>query len=294
MISINSNIKNNEFKLLKIVLITSVVFWFLGMIKGFWFNGEQTILILDSLSFSIAVVILVALVLGGNPELLAKLFCLSWLPMFVIYWKYYGGVEGSITYVYFTVLVIFLGLLQGKSRLFMTIILCLVNLILTLDAEAEILIKIAPIENLINPLSVNYLFNSTIVAAIVVFIKVRFDKEREDIETQNQYLDRLNQELSIKNELLSNQQQQIKSIQNNLEELVHERTLELENRNKELETYAYDNAHVVRRPLSNILSLLDILNEEDREGIQKSQLKDIQKNAKDLDEVVQKINMILH
>lgn len=294
MISNDSDIKNNEFKLLKIVVFSSTVFWLLGMIKGLWFDGEQAIFILDSISFTIALVISVVLIKGGKPDLLAKLYCLSWLPMFVLYWKYYGGVEESISYMYFSVLVIFLGLLQNKTRLFMTVSLCVINLILTLDADVQILVTLASTENLINPLALNYLFNSAIVAAVVVFIKVRFDKEREEIEKQNQYLDQVNEELSLKNELLSNQQLQVKTIQNNLEELVHERTLELENRNKELETYAYDNAHVVRRPLSNILSLLDILNEQDNEGIQKSRLDDIQKKAKELDEIVQKINMILH
>lgn len=276
------------------MLVTSIVFWFLGMIKGWWFSGDQSILILDTISFVIAVMILFALNRGIRPDVLANLYCLSWLPMFILYWKYYNGIEGSMTYVFFTVLVIFLGLLQGRARMFMTIGFSLINLMLTLDAEAEILLTIAPSENLINPLSLNYLVNSIMVAAIVVFIKVQFDNERKNIEIQNQYLDRINDELSLKNEMLSNQQLQIKAIQNNLEELVHERTVELENRNKELEAYAYDNAHVVRRPLSNILSLLEILNQENLEGASKSQIMEIKKKASDLDEVVQKINMILN
>lgn len=270
------------------------MFWFLGVIKDLWFDADQAIILLDATSFVVSLVTLVVLFKGGNANQLANWYCLSWLPMFVMYWKHLSGVEGSATYIYFSICVIFLGVLSGKARLFMIVSLSLVNIILTLDAEPQVLLSISTTENLINPLSFNYLFNSAIVAAVVVFIKVRFDQEREDIEAQNANLDKINTELQIKNQLLSNQQEQIRHIQNNLEELVHERTLELENRNKELEAYAYDNAHVVRRPLSNILSLLEILNQEDEEGTSKNQIKDIRKKASDLDEVVQKINMILH
>lgn len=294
MIPVSSDIEQNELKLFRLVLVASVAFWFLGVVKDLWFDADQAIIALDTISFLIALVILLALSKGANPNLMANWYCLTWLPMFVLYWKFLGGVEGSATYIYFSICVIFLGVLNGKARLFMIVSLCLVNIILTLDADPEVLLKISSTENLINPLSFNYLFNSAIVAAIVVFIKVRFDQEREDIEAQNQNLDKINTELQIKNQLLSNQQEQIRHIQNNLEELVHERTLELENRNKELEAYAYDNAHVVRRPLSNILSLLDILNQEDNDGVSKDQLKEIRTKASNLDEVVKKINMILH
>ncbi|WP_420580694.1 hypothetical protein [Reichenbachiella sp.] len=281
-------------KLFRIVLVSSVLFWFLGIVKDFWFDADQGILVLDTTACLIACITLIALYKRADFTLMANWYCLTWLPLFVFYWKYLGGVQGSATYIYFSICVIYLGVLRGKARLFMTVSLCLINIVLTLDAEQEVLISVLSTENLINPLSFNYLFNSAIVAAIVVFIKVRFDQERMDIEAQNQNLDKLNTELQMKNRLLSNQQEQIRDIQNNLEALVHERTLELENRNKELEAYAYDNAHVVRRPLSNILSLLDILNQEDQNGMSKSQLKDIRKKASDLDKVVQKINMILH
>ena len=288
----SSDIENNEYKLLQRVLLFSAMFWFLGILKGLFFNGHQTIIVLDFISFTIAAILIIAKYRKVNSELITKMYCLTWLPMYILYWKFYGGIEGSMTYMFFTVLLIFLGLLTGRARLFMAIIFCLINMILTLDAEAQLLMSIEPTEKLLNPLSINYLFHVSVVAALVVFIKVKFDEEREDIEGQNQNLNQLNLDLSKKNELLGNQQVQIKRIQNNLEELVHEHTTKLEQRNRELKSYAYDNAHVVRRPLSNILSLLEILNVEMEE--EKEQLSNIRKNAQDLDNVVRKINTILH
>lgn len=288
------DIANTETKLFKIVLLASMVFWFGGIIKGMWFGADQIVLTLDSISLAISVIVAISLAMSAKPETMAKVFCLAWIPMFVCYWKYIGGVHGAATYMYFSLLIIFLGILKGNTRLYTIVSFCLINLMLTLDAEAEILVELAPRELLINSLSFNYFFNSAIVALVVVYIKVGFDNEREEIEAQNQYLDRINEEISLKNELLSNQQLQIKTIQNNLEQLVHERTLELETRNRELQTYAYDNAHIVRRPLSNILSLLDIINQEDRSKTRNAQLREIRKKAKDLDEVVRKINMILN
>lgn len=222
------------------------------------------------------------------------IYCLSWLPLFVLFWKYNGGMDGSFSYAYFSILVIFLGLLKTKLRLFMVLVLCLTNIILTLDANSEILITISFSDGIMQSIAFDYFFHSLVVAAIVVFIKVSFDKEREKIETHNMNLDRINEELSMKNEQLTNQRHQIKRIQNNLEEMVHEHTVELENKNQALQEYAYDNAHIVRRPLSNILSLLDILNVDTTErNSSQAQLKMIKKNANQLDEVVLKINTIL-
>ncbi|UXX78993.1 hypothetical protein N7E81_16690 [Reichenbachiella carrageenanivorans] len=293
MDSIDQNITHDNSKLFKVALLCGATLLLLNILKSLWLGGDVNILKIDSLACAITLLALVVWKRGVYLSLLVKLYCLSWVPLYVMYWKFYGGIDGAFSYVYFSLLVLFLGVLEGRTRFYMVLALCLTNVILTLDSEAEILITIAKPQNLMSPLAASYLVNSVIVAGVIIYIKIKFDEEREHIEANNRRLDLVNKELSMKHELLTNQQRQIKRIQNNLEELVHERTIELENRNRELEDYAYDNAHVVRRPLSNILSLLEILDHEKGSVTNEPQLKNIQEQAVALDKVVQKINSIL-
>lgn len=287
--------RTRERYLFTLVLYGSLVYWLVSSIIHYNTEANPWLLIADLVAIGLTAIMLVSVYRNHEVGLVKKLYCLLWLPIFVINWKYQGGMVGSASYAYFTILVIYLGLLEKATRMYMVLLFCLINLVLTLDRESEILLAIEPMTSSSQSLAVKYWLHSVIVALVVVLVKVQFDKERADIETENRRLDAVNMQLAVKNEALTNQQQQIRSLQNNLEELVLERTLELENKNKELEAYAYDNAHLVRRPLSNILSLIDLLNEEsDRQKSTKNQLRAIRKNAKDLDEVVQKINMILH
>lgn len=275
--------------------MVSLIYWLLGIGSGIAAGDNMPVVYLNVASFIITGMLLVGLWMKINLDWLIGFYCFAWLSLFILFWKYNGGMDGSYSYAYFSILVIFLGLLKTRLRLFMVFMLCLINIVLTLDVNSEILVSVSHSDYSTKSLAFDYFFHSLVVAAVVVFIKVSFDREREKIETHNVNLDRINKELSMKNEQLTNQRHQIKRIQNNLEELVHEHTLELENKNQALQEYAYDNAHIVRRPLSNILSLLDILNNSDvtEENNSREQLKMIRKNASELDEVVLKINTIL-
>lgn len=287
--------RSRERYFFSIVLYASMVYWIVNCMIHLIGESKEFLLFTDFLALGLTTIIVTAVHKNYAVANLKKAYCLLWLPIFIVNWKYQGGIIGSASYAYFTILVIHLGLLEKGARLYIVLLFCLINLVLTLDRDSEILLTIEPVAISSQTLALRYLMHSIIVALVVVFIKVQFDKERADIETENKRLDAVNMQLAVKNEALTNQQQQIRSLQNNLEELVLERTLELENKNRELEAYAYDNAHLVRRPLSNILSLIDLLNEEsDRQKSTRNQLKAIRKNAKNLDEVVQKINMILH
>lgn len=286
--------EHNEHRLFEIVSVISMVFWTIRVISAVVTESMNYRVATEGGALLITVLLWVRLRKGINLSVLTKIYCALLIPVFIVNWRYSGGMQGPYAYAYFSIIVVYLGILQAKFRVLMVLLLCLLNTILTLDGTSGILLNIVPVDSQRATLAWSYLMHSSMVAAIVVFIKIRFDKERENIEAQNSALDRVNQELFLKHELLSNQQRQIKLIQNNLEELVHERTIELENKNKELQSYAYDNAHIVRRPLSNILSLLDLIkNESDQKESGQFQLKYIKKNALELDKVVRKINMIL-
>ena len=148
--------------------------------------------------------------------------------------------------------------------------------------------------SLITPLGVDYIVNSILIAIGIVFLKKHFDRERNQIKEHNEQLDSINEELYAKREKLISQQKEIKMIKENLEELIHEHTIELEKRHKKLADYAYDNAHLVRAPLSNILGIVELMKEEiPNSSTQYENLNLIKENAAELDRIVRKINLIL-
>lgn len=117
--------------------------------------------------------------------------------------------------------------------------------------------------------------------------------QKEKLLEVNQQIDLLNfQQMDIfeKSELLIAQKEEIKSINESLEERVKERTKVLEAQNKQLTEYAFINSHVLRSPLSTMMGLLNLisyssLSEEDQKIYE--HLKD---TAQILDGIVMKIN----
>ena len=81
----------------------------------------------------------------------------------------------------------------------------------------------------------------------------------------NEYLSKLNKEVTEKNNQLQKANNDINEINENLEKIVEQRTqnLQLSNAqlmalNEELDTFFYHAAHDLRRPLTNILGLLEL------------------------------------
>lgn len=93
----------------------------------------------------------------------------------------------------------------------------------------------------------------TLVVAVfmVILIKTRYDLKLKEIKARLA--------LRESNDKLQAQTEEITSLNDNLEKLVQERTMELERKNKALEEYAFINAHKLRAPVASILGLMDLL-----------------------------------
>jgi light-regulated signal transduction histidine kinase (bacteriophytochrome) len=93
----------------------------------------------------------------------------------------------------------------------------------------------------------------------------------------------------VQNEEISAQSEEILRINENLEEMVQERTRDLERKNKALEDYAFINAHKLRSPVATILGLINLISktrlDEDRAEINRR----LQVTADELDTVVNSI-----
>ena len=96
-------------------------------------------------------------------------------------------------------------------------------------------------------------------------------------------------EIKRKNEEIQEQAKEIRSINQNLEGLVRERTHQLETKNKALEEYAFINAHQLRAPVASILGLINLMQKLELKEEEKVYLAHLKESAKKLDEVVSTI-----
>ncbi|MBC7389785.1 MAG: hypothetical protein H7329_11275 [Opitutaceae bacterium] len=124
---------------------------------------------------------------------------------------------------------------------------------------------------------------------------IEYKKTDELKEKINRELEKLvkerTQKLSDQYIEIQVQQEEIKSMNENLEELVKRRTNQLVARNKKIEEYSFSNSHLVRGPLARILGLTYLARLEN--NIDFTQLKLIEDNAKELDEIIKKMTRIL-
>lgn len=99
--------------------------------------------------------------------------------------------------------------------------------------------------------------------------------------------------LEISNREIKLQAQEIEHINQNLENIVKERTLELEKKNNALEDAAFINAHKLRSPVASILGLVNLIKKEPLSDEVKDILSHLDNSAKNLDEIVSEITATL-
>lgn len=123
---------------------------------------------------------------------------------------------------------------------------------------------------------------------MIVLIQTRYNLSVKEIKArlalQNSY-----EEIQAQNEEIIIQAEQIRSINENLEGLVLERTKDLEKKNQALEEYAFINAHKLRSPVASILGLINLLKKSSLDADAKGILDHLSDSTGKLDEVVSAI-----
>ncbi len=112
-----------------------------------------------------------------------------------------------------------------------------------------------------------YIFSMVVTIALgYTTMKYRERKLRRDneiletaVNVRTLQIQQQNDEIQTQNEEISAQSEEILGINENLENLVRDRTAELERKNKALEEYAFINAHKLRSPVATILGLLNLI-----------------------------------
>ena len=82
---------------------------------------------------------------------------------------------------------------------------------------------------------------------------------------------------------------QLKEMNGSLEEIVKDRTKDIEESNEKLKRYAFMNSHLVRAPLANILGAVGHLEDAHDEKKTKELMNIVKISANNLDEVIKEI-----
>jgi signal transduction histidine kinase len=118
-------------------------------------------------------------------------------------------------------------------------------------------------------------------AFMIILINARYDLTIKEIKARLA--------LRASNEAILVQAEEIKTINENLEKLVQERTAELEKKNKALEEYAFINAHKLRSPVASILGLITIFRSLPLDEDGKNVVNHLEKSTSKLDDIVSDI-----
>ncbi|RJE74390.1 hypothetical protein BGP76_14605 [Reichenbachiella sp. MSK19-1] len=217
-------------------------------------------------------------------------YCGFLVAIYVLFWGTQGGVYGAFSTAYFTILVMLIAVLPRVYKIPAAVILCLLTLVLSTYYNKPI--EEAELTSI--SMYMDFLINVVFVAICIVYVKKDMEQERITYYQYNGQIDRLTQELNDKRKMLLEQRKHIETTKNNLESIIEAKTLELKKKNQTLYDYAYDNAHILRAPLSNILGLIAILEKEMGTSTDlTNDLEQLKALANSLDDLVKEVNVIL-
>lgn len=127
---------------------------------------------------------------------------------------------------------------------------------------------------------------------MAMLIRTRYNLSVREIKARIA-LQLSNESIQAQNAEIRAQAETIAQINGNLENLVAQRTAELERKNKALEEYAFINAHKLRRPLASILGLVNLMNKtttaEDQDRIRNY----LNESAQELEQVIGSITVAI-
>ena len=247
---------------------------------------------------SLACVLLISLLLAAHKRpstfALAAITHLILLPVFFYFWVTYNGSEGSVPYFIFLYLPFIIFTLKGALRF---LILGLYSLLITYLMAFPSLFSVRSFDvntqEEIIALSIDCFFSALLLSIFFIRLKKRFEKYRRQVVLRNEELRTLKTSLIKQNEQLERQKAEVETLNNDLNNLIEQRTKQVEARNKMLAEYAFVNAHVLRGPLSRVLGLLNLMQIEQGTYSQQK-VKEVQLAAKEMDLIIRKINDVLH
>ncbi len=208
-------------------------------------------------------------------------FSLILVIAFTLFWPSSTGLSGPGAYVFQSLLVVLLLINSGKSRAFFAIYL-LTMILIAGFYDIQYKGKIVYTNQLIS-----FILNTVAIAFVMNVFKTALERERKQMVKRINQLENMNEKLTSHQTSLEKNHMEISRIQTQLQEIIAERTEEIERENQRMIEYAFINAHLVRAPLANLLGLIELKSEEN------NNFQGMKEKAEKLDSVVRKIGGIL-
>jgi signal transduction histidine kinase len=208
------------------------------------------------------------------------------LPVLGYFWSDFGGLAGTVPLVLYVYVSMIAGTLHGVLLISMFALYAVVFIFLTAFPHLAGLSlydtsKVEPIQ-----IAIDFFVITLIMTTFLIFLKKQLVSFRERITHRHHQLQNLAGMLEEQNVKLRLKQEETLSINENLESIVEERVKVIEEKNRQLEEYAFINAHLLRAPLCRILGILDLM-EKEQSG---EDLAKVKEKAIDIDHIIRRIN----
>lgn len=204
-------------------------------------------------------------------------------------WNVYGGWSGSVPYTLF-IFTIFIIITSHKWILIGALIFVSLGLLL-----ADHISFLAANSNYTNSsLVIDFIINTIVIISLTYSLKIFFYKEKKYSEKTNTQLSKTNNQLSLQKQLLLHQTEEMNQAKTNQENLVQSTFMEVEDSGKLLQGYNFTNSHIVRAPLSNVLGLINLLEQEHPNHPEIAIFKKIKKEAETMDSLIRDVTQAVN
>lgn len=161
--------------------------------------------------------------------------------------------------------------------------------------------KIIKEERLIRNIFVVMLIATTLLGFVFYYNYRKIQKINNIANLRNKIIHEQKQDLQVINEELIQQNEQVKMLNENLEKIVDERTIELKHtienlskQNQDLEQFSYIISHNLRAPVARILGLMNILDKSEIVSPNNQKIiGHLEKSTQSLDEVIKDLTQII-
>lgn len=229
---------------------------------------------------------------GAHPLLVLSVHLVA-LSGFTYFWINYGGMAGTVpdfycAYIAFTVICshgIWRWLLIGSSFLLIFFYFYFFQWLGMSSIWEEF--KTDPVQQ-----AVDYLIIGGVFAVFILSMKRKFFHYRESVAHRYKQLDQIARTLAQQNQELAMRQEETRSINENLEALIENRTREVETKNNNLSEYAFINAHMLRGPLCRIMGVINLM-EKEPHLYPPHQLNQLKALTQEIDHHVKEINSVI-
>lgn len=268
--------RNIEFFFLDTLLKACVVGVALILASNFFFFPEDTIGVINAL------VILVACLVAHQireKHPTPAVIVLTSITLAVVCYQRLMQISPSITLA--TVIIIgfiFSVMLKGRTMWVM-------HSIAFIMLNTVFLYHVSDVVTAAITYSILYL----IIAYASAVLKVNYDKIHQHLRHANKEMRKKAEEIATQNEALQKTQQDLNALNKNLEQMVGERTAKIKAQNDMLISYSHTNAHHLRGPVARLLGLATIYELESGGKVDTLVQKMIEQ-ANEIDTVVKKIN----